>query len=103
MRQLRGLCAGVLASGAVLLTAACNKDRDTGAVTSKTSEGTSNAPSSEALDSRNLALVRVVNAIPGDPGVVIYAGDSATFSNVGYKTTTEFRKIPDDRFNFKLG
>jgi hypothetical protein len=98
MRKPRNWC--MLASGALLLAAACN--RDTGAVRSKTSEGTSNAPSSEALEQRDLALVRVVNAIPG-PGVVIFAGDSAAFSSVGYKTATEFRKIPDDRFNFKLG
>jgi len=91
----------ILASGAFFIIAGCN--RDTGAVTSKTSQGTSNAPSSEALEKRDLALVRVVNAIPGDPGIVIFAGDSAAFSNVGYKTATEFRKIPDDRFNFKLG
>lgn len=89
-----------LASGAVLIIAGCN--RDTGAVTSKTSEGTSKAPSSETLEKRDLALVRAVNAIPGGP-IVIYAGDSAAFSSVGYKTATEFRKIPDDRFNFKLG
>jgi hypothetical protein len=93
----------MLASGAVFLAAGCNKGRDTGAVASKTSEGMSNAPSSAALEERDLALVRVVNAIPGEPAVVIYAGDSASFSGVGYKTATEFRKIPDDRFDFKLG
>jgi hypothetical protein len=92
-----------LASGAVLLAAACNKDRDTGAVTSKTSTGASNAPSSEALEERDLALVRLINAIPGGAAPVIYAGDSAAFSGVGYQTATDFRKIPDDRFNFKLG
>ena len=100
MRTTRGWY--LLTSGALFLGAACNKDRETGAVTSKTSEGTSNAPSSEALEDRDLALVRVINAIPGD-AAVIYAGDSAAFSGVGYKAATEFHKIPDDRFNFKLG
>jgi hypothetical protein len=90
----------VLASSALFILGGCN--RETGAVASKTSEGTSKAPSSEALEKRDLALVRAVNAIPGG-AIVIYAGDSAAFSSVGYKTATEFRKIPDDRFNFKLG
>jgi uncharacterized protein DUF4397 len=93
----------MLASGAVFLAAGCNKDHETGAVTSKTSEGTSNAASSDSLDARGLALVRVVNAIPGAAAAVIYAGDSAAFSGVGYKSATEFRQIPDDRFDFKLG
>src|SRR4051812_47501731 len=101
MKTLRGWW--MLATGAVFLAAGCNKGRETGAVTSKTSEGTSNAPSSGALNERDLALVRVVNAIPGEAAAVIYAGDSAAFSGVGYKTATEVRKIPDDRFDFKLG
>jgi hypothetical protein len=50
-----------------------------------------------------MALVRVVNAIPGTGQVVVFAGDSAAFSGIGYKTATMFREIPDDRFNFKLG
>jgi uncharacterized protein DUF4397 len=44
----------------------------------------------------------VVNAIPAG-AVTVLAGDSATFTGVAYKTATEFREIPDDRFNFKLG
>jgi hypothetical protein len=102
MRKFRELRAGMLASGAILLAAACNTNRDTGAVSSKTSEGTSNAPASETLENKDLAVVRVINAIPGD-AAVIFAGDSAAFSGVGYKTATGFQKIPDDRFNFKLG
>jgi hypothetical protein len=102
MRMFRELRAGMLASGAILLAAACNTNRDTGAVTSKTSQGTTNAPASETLEKSDLALVRVINAIPGD-AAVIFAGDSTAFSGVGYKTATGFQKIPDDRFNFKLG
>jgi hypothetical protein len=100
MRIRRRLYAGVLTGGAVLLAAGCKEKRDTGIAT--TGEGTPGA-SSEALEEKDLALVRVVNAIPGEPALVIFAGDSATFSGVGYKTASEFREIPDDRFNFKLG
>jgi hypothetical protein len=51
---------------------------------------------------RDVALVRVVNAVPGG-AVTVFAGDSTAFSSVGYKDATDFREIPDDRFNFKLG
>jgi Domain of unknown function (DUF4397) len=103
MRNFRGLCAGLLAGGAVLFAGGCKENRETGAVTTKTSQGTSAAPSSEAMENKDMALVRVVNAIPGDRAVVIFAGDSAAFSGVGYKKATGFQEIPDDRFNFKLG
>jgi hypothetical protein len=102
MTRLRGLCTGMLAGGAVLLATACNTSRDTGAVSSRTSEGTTNAPASDVAEQRDVALVRVVNAVPAG-AVTIFAGDSTAFSAVGYKNATEFREIPDDRFNFKLG
>src|SRR4051812_20418526 len=103
MMRSRGFYAGMLAGGAVLLAAGCKNNRDTGAVTTRTQQGTSSAPSSDAMENRELALVRVVNAIPGEPALVIFAGDSTAFSGVGYKKATAFREIPDDRFNFKLG
>jgi uncharacterized protein DUF4397 len=103
MKRSRGFYAGMLAGGALLLAAGCKNNRDTGAVSTKTEQGTSSAPSSAALENRELALVRVVNAIPGEPALVIFAGDSTAFSGVGYKKTTAFREIPDDRFNFKVG
>lgn len=103
MIKLKSLCTGMLASGAVMLTAACNEHRDTGAVTTKTAEGTSSAPASEAVENNDMALVRVINAIPAGGPVTLLAGDSAAFSGVGYKTATEFKEIPDNRFNFKLG
>jgi Domain of unknown function (DUF4397) len=102
MTNLRSLSTGVLAGGLVLLAASCKSTRDTGAVSSRTAEGTSNAPAAEVAEGRDVALVRVVNAIPAG-AVTILAGDSVTFPAVGYKKATEFREIPDDRFNFKLG
>jgi hypothetical protein len=103
MIKSRGFYAGMLAGGVMLAAAGCKNNRDTGAVTTKTEQGTSNAPSSDALENKGLALVRVVNAIPGEAALVIFAGDSTAFAGVGYKKATAFRKIPDDRFNFKLG
>lgn len=102
MSKLRGLCAGMLAGSAVLLTAACNESRDTGTVSSKTAEGTSNAPAAEAVEKRDMALVRVINAVPGGAPVNIWAGDSAAFSAVAYKKATAYREIPDNMFNFQI-
>lgn len=101
MSKLRGLWVGAVAGAAVVLTAGCKENRDTGAVTTRTEGGTSNAPAAAAVEERDHALVRVVNAIPGG-GITIWAGDSATFTDVGFKKTTGYREIPDDRFNFKL-
>ena len=103
MTKLKGLYTGLLAGGVVLFAGACKGNRDTGAVTSKTAEGTSSAPASEVAENRDVALVRVINAIPAGGPVTILAGDSAAFTGVDYKTATPFREIRDDRFNFKLG
>jgi hypothetical protein len=102
MRNLTGYWMGILAAGAVTLTAGCNKDHETGAVTSKAGGETSSAPSSDAAESRDHALIRAVNAIPDKSNLTIYAGDSAAFTNVGYKKTTGYEEIPDNLFNFKL-
>jgi hypothetical protein len=92
----------MIAGGAVLVAAACNETRDTGAVTSKTDSGTSNAPAAEAVEDRDMALVRVVNAIPGGSPISIWAGDSTAFSAVAYKKATAYREIPDNMFNFQI-
>ena len=103
MTKLRGLYTGLLAGGAVFLAGACKDNRETGAVSSKTAEGTSNAPAADVAETKDVALVRVINAIPAGGPVTILAGDSVAFSGVDYKTATPFREIRDDRFNFKLG
>ncbi|MGZ8397501.1 MAG: DUF4397 domain-containing protein [Gemmatimonadales bacterium] len=103
MTKFRGLYTGLLAGGAVLLAGACKDNRDTGAVTTKTAEGTSDAPAADLAENRDVTLVRVINAIPVGGPVAILAGDSAAFSGVDYKTATPFREIRDDRLNFKLG
>lgn len=102
MTNRRGIWFGVVASGAVVLGTGCNEAKDTGAVTSRSGGETSSAAAAEAIEKRNLALVRVVNVIPdGDP-VTIWAGDSAAFSDVGYRTATPYREITDNMFNFQI-
>lgn len=102
MTNRRGIWLGVLASGAVMLGIGCNEAKDTGAVTSRSGGETSRAPAAQAIEERNLALVRVVNVIPDGEPVTIWAGDSAAFSGVGYRTATPYREITDNMFNFQI-
>jgi hypothetical protein len=99
MRARQVVYAGLL--GGVLALAACNESRGTGTVTTKTDRGTTSAPPAEAVEERDKALVRVINAMPGGP-VSVWAGDSAAFRAVAYKAATAFREIPDDMFEFRL-
>jgi len=101
MNRNRRYLQGLVASGALIFAAACSESRDTGAVTTTTNEGTSTTPTAEAVEERDNALVRVVNAIPGQ-ATDIYAGDSLAFSNVAFKSVTEFKEMPDDYFGFRV-
>ena len=100
MRAIRGFCAGMLVGGAVL--AGCKSNPETGAVTSKANGKTTTAPASDAVEARDKALVRVINASPADPTLNIYAGDSAAFSGVAFKQATPYREIPDNLFDFQI-
>jgi hypothetical protein len=101
MRRLTRLQIAVLASGMLTVVAGCNETRGTGSVTSRAGDKTTSAPPAEAVEERDRALVRVVNAIPSAP-VTIWAGDSAAFSGVAYKSATGYKEIPDDMFDFQI-
>jgi len=92
----------LVAGGTLLTTVACNETRDTGAVTTKTAQGTSTTPPAEVAEKRDLAMVRVINASPSDKSLTIWAGDSVAFADVGYKKTSDWRELPDDRFDFQI-
>lgn len=101
MRKLNRLYA-VLMAGGVVAMAGCNESRDTGTVTSRSGGETARAPAAEAVEERDNALVRFVNAIPGGKSVTVFAGDSAAFRDVSYKKATGYREVPDDFFAFTL-
>jgi len=95
--------AGTAAAVSVLvLNVACDKDAETGAVTSRTEGATTSAPSAETLERADRSLVRVVNAIPGAKAIDIYAGDSAAFSKVPYKKVTPFRQLERNAASFQI-
>ncbi len=102
MRQTNGHLVGLLALGLAASITGCGQSRDTGTVTSKAGGQTSVAPSSDAVEKRDHALIRAVNAIPERPAVTIYAGDSAAFRNVAFKSATAYKEIPDDLFNIEI-
>jgi hypothetical protein len=58
MSNLGRVQVGLLATGALILTAACNEHRDTGAVTSKVGDKTTSAPPAEAVEKRDMRLDR---------------------------------------------
>src|SRR6476620_7534772 len=89
------LCTGMLAGGVLLFGAACDKTKDTGAVTSTTSTGTTTTPPAEVAETHGTAWVRVVNADPALKTAVVFAGDSTRFSGVAYKQATAFKELPD--------
>lgn len=93
---------GMLAGGALLFGTACDKTKDTGAVTTTTATGTTTTPATEVAEAHGTAMVRVVNADPALKSAVVYAGDSTAFTGVAYKETTKFKEMPDDAFTFKV-
>lgn len=102
MRQTMRNLAGLVAGGALLLTAACDKTKDTGAVTSTTASGTTSTPPAEIAEHHGTAFVRAVNAVPTLKSAVIYANDSTAFSDLAYRATTPFAQMPDNAFDFKV-
>lgn len=101
MRQGNREFTGV-ALALVAFTVGCGESRDTGAVTSKSGGETSTAPAANVVEKRDHALIRAVNAVPGQAAVTIYAGDSAAFKGVAFKKATGYQEISDDLFHFEL-
>ena len=85
------------------LTVACTRESSQNQpVKTTTEQGSSTAPASHDAANRDKALVRVVHAMPAQPPVDAFAGDSRTFSNVTYKTVTPYAELTDDRQRLTL-
>jgi hypothetical protein len=86
----------------LFLAAACSSEpKQTQPVTSKTDSGTSTAPASKEVEQRNNALVRVINAAPGNMSLDIFADDKKVFEAVAFKTVTPYKELSDDRHTFR--
>ena len=86
-----------------LMVAGCQSDTTGNSpVTTKSPAGTTTAPSSEAAEERDTALVRVVHAIPGGGNVDVFAGDTRAFDNLAFKAVTPYRELDGQRYTFHL-
>jgi uncharacterized lipoprotein len=60
----------------LLLAAACSSEpKQTQPVTTKTDNGNSTAPPAREVEQRDKALVRVINTVPGNVSVDVFADD----------------------------
>lgn len=86
----------------LMLTACTSESNQNQPVTTTTNTGTSNAPPASEVKQRGNALVRVINAIPGEPSVDVFADDAKVFTGIAHKTTTPYKEVPAERHTFRL-
>ena len=71
-------------------------------VSTSSPAGQSSAPSAAAAERRDMALIRVVHAIPADSTVDVFADDNKVFDGLAYKTVTPYQEIHGQRYTFRL-
>jgi len=87
----------------IVFLAACSQDSERNApVTTTTPAGQSSAPSAEAAEKRDTALVRVVHAIPAGTSVDVYADDNRVFDKIGFKDVTPYKELDGQRYAFNI-
>ena len=85
-----------------LMVACSRESKQERSVQTTTGNQSTTAPPSQEAAKRDKALVRVVDAMPGQPAVDAFSGDSRIFSHVTYKTVTPYAELPDDRQRLTL-
>jgi hypothetical protein len=85
------MTAAVAACAAML--AGCGRDAGT--------EQTSTA-AREGAPQQDLAMIRVLHAIPEAPKADVYTGDQKAFSDVGFGTVTAYKSVPEETFTISL-
>jgi hypothetical protein len=86
------LCIAMIGS---LMMACSPESESTDRVTTTTDKGAWVAPSAKEAEKEDKALVRVINALPDVKAVDTFVGNSREFTNVGYKTVTPYKAVPD--------
>lgn len=87
----------------LFLAAACSSEpRQTQPVTSTSSSGTSTAPPAKEVAERSNALVRVINAVPGNMSFDIFADDQKVFESVAFKTVTPYKELSNASHAFRV-
>ena len=94
--------AGIITS-AIAILAACESQTDK-EVTTRTSKGEAAVSmSGDSADKRGVALVRVVNAVPGQSRLVVRADRDHQLTAAEYKTVTEYQPIDKNWVTFEIG
>jgi hypothetical protein len=87
----------------LLLAAACSSEpKQTQPVTTKTDNGNSTAPPAREVEQRDKALVRVINTVPGNVSVDVFADDQKVFESVAFRNVTPYKELSDDRHSFRV-
>lgn len=82
--------------------AACRDSNEDAPVTTTTPAGSSTAPSSEAAERMDHALVRMVHAIPAGATIDLSADDDRIFEGIAYRDVTPYKEVDGQRYNFSL-
>ena len=98
--------AGIFSSAiaATLLFTACRDAQTDKNVTTRTSSGDAAVSiSGDSADKRGVALVRVVNAVPGKTRLVVRADRDHQLTAAEYKTVTDYQPIDRNWVTFEIG
>jgi hypothetical protein len=101
MKTLRVLSSAFVVAAAV---AACRDAQTDKEVTTRTSGGDAAVSiSGDSADKRGVALVRVVNAVPGQDRLVVRADRDHQLTAAEYKTVTDYQPIDRNWVTFEIG
>jgi hypothetical protein len=87
----------------LVLVAGCSSEpKQTQPVTTTSQSGTSTAAPAKEAQQRNKALVRVINAIPGNTAFDVYSGDEKVFDAVAFNKVTPYTELMGERTAFRI-
>jgi hypothetical protein len=93
----------LLMSSMLSLMPACNGESERNEPVATTSDaGSSTAAPAKEAEKRENALVRVVNAFPGDQTMDVYIGGTKMFRSVGYKKVTSYTETSEVNSHFTI-
>jgi hypothetical protein len=93
----------MIIAAVLLFMAACTSESErTEPVTTTTDRGSSSAPSGREAERRDMALVRIVQALPDVERVDAFVGDKKEFPNVTYKSVTPYKEVSDTQEQFAI-
>ena len=99
------MCGRILSSAlALMVLVACRDTQTEKQVTTRTSGGEAAVSmSGDSADKRGVALVRVVNAVPGQNRLIVRADRDRQLTGADYKSVTEYQPIDRNWVTFEIG